>query len=176
MDTGLDTGGVLLQARAPIAADETSATLHDKLAALGARSIVEALHRLAHGELMAAPQSADGASYARKIEKNEAAIDWRNDAAAIERRMRAFDPFPGASFVLGGETFKAWRGIVRPAGGATPGEVVSTLPGPLVVACGVDSLELTELQRPGGRRLAAARCLAEGAPARGTRLALRQRD
>src|SRR5262245_5073974 len=96
MDAGLDTGGVLLAHAVPIGLGDTAAALHDRLAELGARSIVEALERLPSG-LSAAPQPGDGITYAHKIEKREAAVDWRDSAAVLERRARAFDPFPGAT-------------------------------------------------------------------------------
>ncbi|MFO1219094.1 MAG: methionyl-tRNA formyltransferase [Burkholderiaceae bacterium] len=171
MDTGLDTGEACLARALPIAPGDTSATLHDRLAGVGAELVVDALARLAQGRLPHAPQRAEGVTYANKIDKREAAIDWRASAAAIERRLRAFDPFPGASFQLGGETIKAWRGAVRPGVvGAEPGRIVSTLPGALTVACGEGCLELLELQRPGGKRLPARLCLAQNPPEAGLRL------
>lgn len=170
MDAGLDTGAVTLTQTLPIGPEDTSATLQDRLAALGARAIVEALARLSRGELVAIPQPSEGATYANKIQKHEAVLDWRSDAALLERRIRAFDPFPGATLVDRGQTLKVWRGVVRRDFGGTAGEVLSTLPGPLVVACGGGALELVELQRPGGRRLPAAQCFPAGAPALGQRL------
>jgi methionyl-tRNA formyltransferase len=171
MDAGLDTGDICLRQALPIAPVDTSATLHDRLAALGAELIVRALRALERGQLPHTPQPADGVTYAHKIEKREAAIDWRASAVAIERRLRAFDPFPGASFQLGGELFRAWRGAVRPpVAGAVPGQLVSAPPGPVVVACGDGCLELLELQRPGGRRAPARLCLTAMAPTAGTRL------
>ena len=170
MDAGLDTGSVLLARATPIGADDTSATLHDRLADLGATLIVEALDRL--GGLTRTPQSAGGVTYAHKIDKREAALDWHASAVLLERRVRAFDPFPGAALNDRGTTLKLWRAAVHPgAEGHAPGEVISTLPAPLVVACGDGALELLELQRPGGRRLPAALCFPAGAPALDNRLA-----
>ena len=103
--------------------------------------------------LPATPQPSDGVTYARKIEKHEAALDWRHSAVALERRVRAFDPFPGATLIDGSQTVKVWRATVDAAGRGEPGEVLATLPGPLRVACGDGALELLELQRPGGRRV-----------------------
>jgi methionyl-tRNA formyltransferase len=152
MDEGLDTGAMLLVEREPIHADDSTATLHDRLAALGGRLIVEALELAACGSLAAQPQPAEGVTYAHKIEKAEAAIDWSQPAAVIERRVRAFDPFPGASFGLDGEMVKLWR--AAPAEGAGPaGMVLDAGAGVLRVACGVGAIDLLQLQRPGGRRV-----------------------
>lgn len=159
MDAGLDTGPMLIERALPIAPDDTTATLHDKLAALGATLVVQALAEA--DTLPRTPQPAEGATYAHKIEKAEAAIDWRQPALQIERRVRAFDPFPGCSFDAGGETIKLWRARVVPGRGA-PGEVLAA-DGRLVVACGDGALELLELQRPGGRR-AAVRDFLSGHP------------
>jgi methionyl-tRNA formyltransferase len=159
---------VLLAHAIPITPDDTSASLHDRLAELGARSIVEALERLPRG-LVPQPQPTIGITYAHKIEKREATLDWRDSATVLERRVRAFDPFPGASLDDRGTTLKLWRAAVRRSPHGAPGEVLSTLPSPLVVGCGDGALELLELQRPGGRRLPAAQCFAGGAPAVGHR-------
>lgn len=149
MDAGLDTGDMLLVGREPIQADDTTAVLHDRLAVLGGRLIVEALQAAA---LPRTPQPAEGVTYAHKIEKAESAIDWRQPAVDIERRLRAFDPFPGGAALLAGEVVKVWRAEVV-AGQGAPGEVIA--PGP-VVACGEGALRLTELQRAGGKRGPAA--------------------
>ncbi len=159
MDAGLDTGDMLLAEREPIGAADTTATLHDRLAALGGRLIVEALELAACGGLQPRRQPAEGVTYAHKIEKAEAAIDWRAPAAEIERRLRAFDPFPGATGVLAGETIKAWRAAPC-AGSGRPGEVLAVGEAGVEVACGEGALRLTELQRAGGKRLAAAAFLA----------------
>ncbi len=152
MDAGLDTGPMLLAEATPIGRDETAATLHDRLAALGARLVVQALDRL--DTLVARPQPAEGVTYAAKIDKAEAAIDWSLPAAAIERRMRAFDPFPGCTFRLGGETVKLWRARVV-VGRGLPGQVLAA-DGRWVVACGDGALELLQLQKAGGRRVPVA--------------------
>jgi methionyl-tRNA formyltransferase len=156
MDAGLDTGDMLLNERLPIAADDTTGTLHDKLAALGARMIVDAIELAANGRLRASPQPAAGVTYAHKIEKAEAAIDWTQPAAVIERRVRAFDPFPVASLAVRGEAIKVWRARVeaRPTDGV-PGTVLDAGPDGILVACGSGALRLTELQRAGGKRLPA---------------------
>ena len=154
MDAGLDTGAMLLAEALPIVPTDTSATLHDRLAALGARLVDQALALLAQGALQPRPQPAEGVTYAHKIEKAEAAIAWQAPAAVVERRLRAFDPFPGATAVLGGQPVKVWRGRVVPGSGA-PGQVVQAGEGRLVVACGQDALELLEVQLAGGRRIPA---------------------
>lgn len=153
MDEGLDTGAMLLKAALPIAADDSTATLHDKLAALGGRLCVEGLARL--DSLVPEVQPAEGVNYAAKIGKEEALIDWALPAAQIERRLRAFDPFPGGLAPRDGEAIKVWRG--RVAGGrGRPGEVLALHADGPELACGDGSLVLTELQRPGGRRGPAA--------------------
>jgi methionyl-tRNA formyltransferase len=164
MDEGLDTGAMLLREPVPIDAQDTAATLHDRLAALGARLVVQALDGLGGGALTPAPQPAEGATYAKKIEKAEAAIDWRADAAQIERRVRAFDPAPGATFVTDGEVCKLWRARVAEPTNHTPpaGTLVELGPQRLGVVCGSGVLELLEVQRPGGKRVALRQLLASG--------------
>lgn len=158
MDAGLDTGAMLLEERLRIAPEDTTATLHDRLANLGGRLIVEALEIAACGGFTPKPQPAEGITYAHKIEKAEAAIDWTQPADAIERRIRAFDPFPGASGQLRGETVKLWRAraVMQARGSVEPGTIVAIDEHGIGVACGQGRLEVTELQRPGGKRLAAA--------------------
>ncbi len=160
MDAGLDTGDMLLVERIPIAPVDTTGSLQDKLAALGARLVLEAIELAGRGGLRPVPQPATGATYARKIEKSEAAIDWSQPAEVIERRLRAFDPFPGATAVLAGETLKVWRSALETpapsAGVPTPGTILAVDPSGIAVACGTGALRLTELQRPGGKRLRAA--------------------
>ncbi|NKI97237.1 methionyl-tRNA formyltransferase [Rhizobacter sp. SG703] len=155
MDAGLDTGDMLLVEALPILPTDTTASLHDRLAPLGGRLIVEALELAACGGMPRTPQPAEGITYAHKIDKAEAAVDWALPAEQVERRLRAFDPFPGATGLLDGETVKLWRGTVR-TGSGRPGAVLSSGPDGLEVACGRGSLLLTELQRPGGKRLPAA--------------------
>ena len=171
MDAGLDTGDMLLVERLPIAPDDTTGSLHDKLATLGGRLVVEALELAACGGLQRTPQPAEGVTYAHKIDKAEAAIDWTQPALAIERRLRAFDPFPGASSEYGGETLKVWRAQALPGASAEPGIVVQAGPAGIDVATGDGMLRLLELQRPGGKRLAAADLLRGMAITPGTRLA-----
>jgi methionyl-tRNA formyltransferase len=155
MDAGLDTGPMLMAESVDILPDETAATLHDRLAGLGARLIVQALEAAARGGLQPQPQPAEGVTYAAKIDKREARIDWSASAEVIERRVRAFDPFPGATFEWNGETLKLWRAAVVDGFEAVPG-TVSQAGARLRIACGSGALELLELQRPGGKRLPAA--------------------
>ena len=153
MDAGLDTGDMLLVEREPIQFDDTTGLLHDRLAALGARLVVHALADAAAGTLRPLPQPSAGVTYAHKIAKAEAAIDWRLPADVIERRVRAFDPFPGASFQAHGETIKLWRAQPeRLAAAAAPGTVVTVDAQHAVVACGDGALALLDVQRPGGKR------------------------
>jgi len=158
MDAGLDTGDMLLIEPIAIAPDDSTASLHDKLASLGGRLIVEVLELAACGGLTRQPQPGEGITYAHKIDKAEAAIDWRASAAAIERRLRAFDPFPGATATLDGETIKCWRGAVVDGIGE-PGEILAVDGAGITVACGQGALRLTELQRAGGKRVPAAQFL-----------------
>jgi len=159
MDAGLDTGDMLLVERVPIAATDTTGALHDRLASLGGRLIVETLELAACGGLNPVKQPEAGITYAHKVEKAEAAIDWSAPAEAIERRVRAFDPFPGASAALGEETIKLWS--AQPAAtGAPPdqalGAVLRATDDGIDVQCGDGVLRVTQLQRPGGKRLPVA--------------------
>ncbi|BEP59240.1 methionyl-tRNA formyltransferase [Variovorax sp. V118] len=155
MDAGLDTGDMLLREALDIAPGENTARLHDRLAALGGRMVVEALAQI--GQLTRTPQPTEGITYAHKVEKHEALIDWTQPAAAIVRRVLAFDPFPGANSPLGGETVKLWAAHVAtgPAG-AAPGTIISADATGVAVAASDATVVLTELQRPGGKRLPAA--------------------
>jgi len=154
MDAGLDTGDMLLIEALAICPDTTTASLHDRLADLGARLIVEALEHAANGGLWPVAQPAEGVTYAHKIEKAEAAIDWFQPADTIARRVRAFDPFPGAQAVLAGETIKLWAAQAQPATSAgVPGQVMAVIADGISVQTGEGSLLITELQRPGGKRL-----------------------
>jgi methionyl-tRNA formyltransferase len=161
MDAGLDTGDMLLAERVAIGVQDTTGTLHDKLAALGGRLIVEALELAACGGLRPVKQAEEGVTYAHKIEKAEALIDWRAAADLVARRIRAFDPFPGASAQVLGESVKIWHAsaLAQGEGSAEPGTVVSVDERGIGVACGSGQLQVTELQRAGGKRLPAAEFL-----------------
>jgi len=149
MEAGLDTGPVLLQAALPIAAEDTAATLHDRLAELGAQLIVRALAAL---PLPATAQPAAGVTYAHKIDKAEALVDWRRSAVELDRHIRAFNPFPGAQAPLVGQTVKLWR-AVPVAGSGESGRILAVHRQQIVVACGDGALAITELQKAGGKRL-----------------------
>ena len=155
MDAGLDTGPMLSQHPLAIAAADDAQTLHDKLAALGAEAIVGALAGIATGRLPPAPQPEAGVSYAKKISKDEAEIDWTRPCEEIERRLRALRPSPGARAQLRGEAVKLWRAACAPGHG-TPGVVLDSGAGGVLIACGEGALLVSELQRAGGKRLAAA--------------------
>ena len=159
MDAGLDTGDMLLVRSMPIAWDATTATLHDQLAALGGECIVQALAQ--PDALVRTPQPAEGVTYAHKIEKAEAALDWALPAKVLARRIRAFDPFPGMTVPLvhsgATEVLKLWAATAEPlTQAAEPGTVVHADASGVRVACGQGQLCLTQLQRPGGKRLSAA--------------------
>jgi methionyl-tRNA formyltransferase len=166
MDAGLDTGPVLLERRLPIGADDDSARLHATLAALGAEALLEAIDGLESGTLQPRPQAEAGATYAPKIGKAEARIDWSEDAAAIARRVRAFRPWPVAETQHRGEQLRIHRaralqdGAV-PGSVAAPGTVLGLEDDMWVVACGRGRLGILELQRA-GRRSMGAREFAQG--------------
>ena len=149
MEAGLDTGPVLLREACAILPDDTAATLHDRLAALGARLAVAALARL---PLRATPQALVGVTYAQKIGKAEAQIDWSRSAAELDRHIRAFNPFPGAQAQFGGQPVKLWRAMPV-TGHGEKGQILQVDRGGLIVACGSGALALSELQKSGGKRL-----------------------
>lgn len=152
MDAGLDTGDMLLVGREAIGAEDTSTSLLERLSSLGARLVLQALDDAARGCLAPRAQPTEGVTYAHKLTKSEAAVDWNLPAAEIERRVRAFDPQPGCHFEYEGQTVKVWRARAHVGRGAAPGTIFAG-DGALHVACGDGlELELLELQRPGGRR------------------------
>lgn len=161
MEEGLDTGPMLLAQSLPIGPEETTGSLHDKLAALGGELIVEALPRLGQGQLAAQPQPETGVTYAAKIAKEEAALDFTLPAEVLERKVRAFNPFPGAVARFGGVPVKIWGArIAPPSPVALPGKVLAAdAQNGILVVCGQGVLRLTELQKPGGKRLPAAEFL-----------------
>ena len=158
MDSGLDTGPLLLCESVPIRDEDTAQSLHDRLAELGARLLLQALEGLARGALSARPQPDAGVTYAAKIDRAEARLDWTLPAADLWRRVRAFNPYPGAASRLGEVEVKIWRATPDAASG-TPGEVLEAGARGIVVACGEASLRVEELQRSGGRRLSSGEFL-----------------
>jgi methionyl-tRNA formyltransferase len=158
MEEGLDTGPMLSMEHLPILNTDTTGTLHDKLAAMGGRMIVEALHKMAAGGLQAVPQPEEGVTYAAKISKEEAKLDLARPAPELARKVRAFNPFPGAHAQAGGVTVKFWNAQAVDGKGR-PGQVLSADAEGIVVACGKGALRVTELQKPGGKRLAAGEFL-----------------
>jgi methionyl-tRNA formyltransferase len=155
MDAGLDTGPVLLTRTLPIADGDTSATLFEKLTAVATGAIVDALERLP--TLQAVPQPAQGATYAGKILKTEAHINWNQPAEVIERRMRAFDPAPGCESTLGGESLKIWRAKISPVPAhSAPGTIIDVAADRLTVQCTNGALDLITVQKPGGKRMPVA--------------------
>jgi methionyl-tRNA formyltransferase len=153
MDEGLDTGDMLHISRCPIDADETSASLYTKLAELGPDALIETVNKLAKGELTAEPQNDELANYATKLSKDEANIDWRMDAAQIERNIRAFNPWPVCFTQMGEHTVKIYHAKVIAQTGR-PGEVLSSDKNGIVVACGKHALCITQLQPQGKKPMA----------------------
>ena len=158
MDAGLDTGPVYLQETIPILGSDTAGTLTGRLAELGGKLLMRVLDALESGEQDAVPQPAAGVTYAPKPDKREFRLDWSQDARMVDRRVRAFNPSPGAGARVRGADLKIWSCALAPGKGE-PGEVLSADAGGLCVACGEGALRVTELQRPGGRRLHAAEFL-----------------
>jgi methionyl-tRNA formyltransferase len=156
VEAGLDTGPMLLAEAIDIGAGDTTGSLHDRLAVLGGKLLVDALAR--YDQLLPVAQPEAGVTYAAKIDKAEARLDWNQPATVLERKLRAFNPFPGAVVTLAGEAVKVWRGQVLAASGR-PGQVLSADARGIVVACGEGALCLTELQKAGGRRVTSAEFL-----------------
>jgi methionyl-tRNA formyltransferase len=158
MDLGLDTGAVIAMNRMPIAANETTATLHDALAKMGALMIVETLNRFVRERsLKSAPQALEGITYAHKIMKDEAKIDWQKDAKAIDLKIRAFNPFPGATLLDGESVIKVWRSsLIDDESRSVPGTIIDIAQDGVQIAGGKGSILLTELQRAGGKKMSAS--------------------
>jgi methionyl-tRNA formyltransferase len=158
MDAGLDTGPMLAEHAIDIHADDSASSLHDRLASVGAQCLIDTLPDLLAGRIAARPQPDDGACYAAKISKAEAAIDFRRPAATLDCAIRAFDPFPGALMTVDGDVIKLWRAsaIDRPG---EPGLISRVGDDGITIGCGTGSLCVTELQKSGGRRLPVAEFL-----------------
>lgn len=158
MDAGLDTGPILLERRLDIRPNETAGTLFDRLAQLGAATIIEALEHLS--DLVPRIQPATGVTYAGKIIKSEAHIDWTKSAEVLERKIRALDPFPGCDTEYAGLRLKVWQAAVTAGqADARPGTILDATSEGIRVQCAKDALRLTQLQVPGGRRASAAEIL-----------------
>ena len=153
MEAGLDTGPMLLSRSIAIDPRDSTGSLHDRLAKVGGELVVEALSLF--DEVVPTPQPEAGVTYAGKIDKAEAKLDWSQPATTLARKIRAFDPFPGALATLAGEPVKAWCGEAE-TGSGRPGQLLAVDAKGIVVACGQGVLRLTELQKPGGRRVSAA--------------------
>jgi len=156
MEAGLDSGPVLASAAIAIRAVETAGELHDRLAVLGGELLVQKIGELLEGKLEAIPQHNARASYAGKFRRQDAAIDWSLTAQQISRTIRAYDPAPGASFNLDGEIIKCWKAEPVDGDEGRPGTILSAGKDGIVVACAGGALRLTEIQRPGRRRVTAA--------------------
>jgi methionyl-tRNA formyltransferase len=164
MDAGLDTGDTVMMEALDIGPNETSVTLHDRLAALGASLIVKTLDQLECGDqLQRSSQASQGITYAEKISKDEAEIDWSKSAQEIDCRIRAFNPFPGASSSIGELSFKLWGSRIPKeapnAEKAGPGQVLGFGGESVFVKCGNGVIEVLEMQKPGGKRISAKLCL-----------------
>jgi methionyl-tRNA formyltransferase len=159
MDAGLDTGPMLLGRETAIGRGETGGQLHDRLARLGAEAVVTAIEEWTAGRLVPQPQPAEGATYAAKLRKDEAVIDWTRPAAELERLVLAFNPWPVAETCWRGQQLRVWRAACRadaPPGGARPGKVIEAADGRILVATGLGTLRLDTLQLPGRKPTAAA--------------------
>ncbi len=157
MEAGLDTGPVLLRRELQIASTDTGGSLHDRLALLGADTLAQGLQRVLRGEAMTPQQQpAAGATYAHKLDKAEARLDWNDSASALERKVRAFDPWPVAEAQIGGERLRVWAAHALPdAAAGVPGSVAAGTRDGIDVACAQGTLRITQLQRDGGKRISA---------------------
>jgi methionyl-tRNA formyltransferase len=170
MDKGLDTGAMLMRSALPIHSGDTTGSLHDRLAELGAHEIVRLLPELVAGTVKATPQDDALANYAAKISKEEARIDWNRSAEELDRKIRAFNPFPGAFGLLQETPLKIWQARPIPGSG-DPGRLLAIEDGAIQIACGEGALALNEVQKAGGKRLPVSAFLAGHALKVGDRLA-----
>jgi methionyl-tRNA formyltransferase len=159
MDAGLDTGDILLKKTCTIESQDTADTLHDRLANLGAEAIKEALVKLEQGKLHPIPQDNSLSTYATKLNKEEARIDWSRDAVEIDRDIRAYNPYPGAGTLINNTHVKIWQAKINKENGRVSGEVIEAQKNALVVACGKGSLRIEILQRPNAKAMSAGEFL-----------------
>lgn len=160
MDKGLDTGDMLLVEKTPINTDDTAQSLHDRLAEIGAKTLLNALKQLSENKLTPEPQDDSQATYAEKINKQEAAIDWQQDAEQIHRQVGAFNPWPVAQSVIENKTLRIWStNVVEGQSGAEPGSVIDESKSGIDVATGKGLLRILKLQLPGGKPLAVSEFL-----------------
>ncbi|HMM56021.1 MAG: methionyl-tRNA formyltransferase [Xanthomonadales bacterium PRO7] len=157
MEAGLDTGPVLLRREIGISTNDTGGSLHDKLAALGAQVLGDGLRRTLSGEVLDAEQQPEtGVTYAHKLDKSEARLDWNESSVALERKVRAFDPWPVAEADVSGERVRVWAAQALAGTGMSPGAIVAAGKQGIDVACGEGALRILRLQRAGGRVVSAA--------------------
>jgi len=161
MEAGLDTGPVFARAPLPIGANETAGELHDRLAVLGGELLVDCLSAVLTETLTAMPQDEAAATYAAKIKTSDARLVWNQSAVDLQRMIRAYNPIPGARFECQGEVIKCWQAEIAEGGGKPAGKILAAGKDGIVVACGDGSLRLTQLQRPGRRRVSAAEFAAQ---------------
>ena len=174
MDAGLDTGPMVSTTRTPILPEDNAQTLHDRLAQLGGELLIKTIPDYAAGKIVPTPQPAEGATYARKISKEDGLIDWSQPARVLWNRVRGFTPWPGAYTHLKSDgatrLLKIWLAEVEPNRSGTPGEILLADKNGVVIACGEQALRVTQLQREGGRRMSAQDFLAGHPLAVGARL------
>jgi methionyl-tRNA formyltransferase len=158
MNQGLDTGDMLLIRTTPISDEDTAQSLHDRLADIGARALVDCLPLLAENQLQAEKQDNAQATYAAKLQKSEAQIDWRQSAMQIQRLIRAFNPWPVAQTIIDGNTRRIWNAqvVIQGASELAPGTVINETRAGIDVVTGHGVLRITQLQLPGGKPLAAS--------------------
>ncbi|MGB0465922.1 MAG: methionyl-tRNA formyltransferase [Pontibacterium sp.] len=159
MDVGLDTGDMLYKAECPILPDDSSGTLHDRLAVIGAESLICSLAEISEGKIQPEPQDDSQANYAHKLEKQEGAINWSAPAEQISRQVRGLSPWPVAYCLLDGKTLRIWGAEADSEGSAAPGTILEVTKKTIRVACGQGSLRLTKIQLPGGKPLDCAAVL-----------------
>jgi methionyl-tRNA formyltransferase len=161
MEAGLDTGPVFASVETPIDDDDTAGSVHDRLCTMGGELLVSSIDDILAGRIVAVPQDNSAATYAGKIQRDDAAIEWKKDAHEIHRQVRAYNPVPGAYFELAGESIKCWQAAVIEGTDGEAGTVLQADKEGIVIACGSGALSLVELQRPGRNRVSGAEFAAQ---------------